>query len=98
MRIVIDLKKIKYMKLFLILTSVAFLFTTAPVQKKDVFKQKTILVIFPHSDDETAIGEILARYAPANKIPIDFYRKSSQRYDYTCQTERRNMFLRKTWN
>lgn len=60
------------MKLFLILAGVAFLFTTDPVKKKDVLNQKTILVIFPHSDDETAIGEILARYAPANKIQLIF--------------------------
>ncbi|MEJ8843456.1 PIG-L family deacetylase [Lacibacter sp. H375] len=57
------------MKFLLALPILLCLIATIPGKKKSTNKN-TILVIFPHSDDETAIAHVLARYAPGNKIQI----------------------------
>ncbi len=56
------------MKLFLFLTTVIFLFASFD----NTANKKTILIIFPHPDDETAIGDVLARYASTHTIQIIF--------------------------
>lgn len=46
-----------------------FLFPSSE-NKNVTTDNKTILVIFPHPDDETAIGDVLAKYASTSKIQI----------------------------
>jgi LmbE family N-acetylglucosaminyl deacetylase len=57
------------MKFLLAIPILVFLLTALPGKKVSV-NRHTILVIFPHSDDETAIADVLAKYAPGNKIQI----------------------------
>ncbi len=59
------------MKRFLYLTCLIFLF--ASFENRNITtNKKTILLIFPHPDDEVAIGNVLAKYAQTNKIQIIF--------------------------
>lgn len=57
------------MKLLLYLLCLMSWLGASPHQKERTTKH-TILLIFPHSDDETAIGDVLAKYARTSKIQI----------------------------
>jgi len=59
------------MKFFLFIAILVCLLAASSAKKESASKN-TILVIFPHSDDETAIAAILAKYAPTTKIQIIF--------------------------
>jgi LmbE family N-acetylglucosaminyl deacetylase len=52
--------------LILFLLSSLTLLPFAKAQKKS----KTILAVFAHSDDETAIGSVLAKYAKQHKVYV----------------------------